>query len=147
MSMKATTAFGIPLLALALSCSSVFTPQGCKVDGDCPSNNLCVTATTGSYCAAATEAPLRIGMSAPASGPNQELGIEMRRGILMAFDETNAAGGVHGRKLELEFRDDSYQPDLAEASTRELLDVQTEAGQAARCPTTTTPVVAGQQPV
>src|SRR5690349_24815543 len=136
MSMKATTAFGIPLLALALSCSSVFTPQGCKADGDCPSGNLCVTATEGSFCASASEAPLRLGMSAPASGPSQELGIEMRKGILLAFDAQNDDGGVRGRKLVLEFRDDSYVPELAEAEARELLDVLPEPGTPARCPTT-----------
>ena len=47
----------------------------------------------------------------------------MRRGVLLAFDAQNAKGGVRGRKLVLEFRDDSYVPELAEASTRELLDV------------------------
>jgi ABC-type branched-subunit amino acid transport system substrate-binding protein len=85
-------------------------------------------------------------MSAPISGPSQDLGIEMRKGVMLAFDEQNAQGGVRGRPLELDFRDDQYQPDSAEAAALDLLNV-TESSQPARCPTTTAPVVAGSQPI
>jgi hypothetical protein len=46
----------------------------------------------------------------------------------------------------LDFRDDQYQPGSAEAAARELLDV-TSSPLAAKCPTTTTSVVAGDPPV
>jgi hypothetical protein len=85
-------------------------------------------------------------MSAPISGPSQDLGTEMKRGVSLAFDAQNAAGGVRGRRIELDFRDDQYQPQSAEAAARDLLDV-TPASTPARCPTTTTPVVAGNTPV
>ncbi len=62
------------------------------------------------------------GQSAAFSGPAQELGIGMRRGILAAFKEANDAGGVHGRTLKLVWRDDSYEPEAAVANTIELIE-------------------------
>ena len=62
------------------------------------------------------------GQSAAFSGPAQELGINMRKGIRAAFQEANAAGGVHGRMLELSSRDDAYEPEAAIANTAGLID-------------------------
>ena len=39
-------------------------------------------------------------------GPAAQLGIGMRHGLLAAFAEANRNGGVHGRQLMLESRDD-----------------------------------------
>jgi len=60
-----------------------------------------------------TEERIVFGQSAALSGPAEELGINMRLGILAAFDEVNAAGGVHGRVLELRSLDDAYEPEDA----------------------------------
>ena len=62
------------------------------------------------------------GQSAAFSGPAQELGLNMRLGIQAAFHEVNQNGGVHGRELKLEFRDDSYEPEAAIANTRNLIE-------------------------
>jgi len=137
-------------VAVLPSCSSAFHSRTCHVDDECSSGLVCVsgsgaTANEGA-CVAAASAPLRIGMSAPVTGPSQDLGIEMKKGILLAFDEHNRAGGVRGRPIELEFRDDEYRPASAEAAARELLDVSVGKNPA-QCPTTTTAVVAGEQPV
>jgi ABC-type branched-subunit amino acid transport system substrate-binding protein len=137
---------GIFALALVPSCSTTFHAKACSSDAECGPNLVCERAAAQGSCIAAADSPLRIGMSAPITGPSQELGIEMRKGILLAFDGQNAAGGVHGRKIELDFRDDQYQPDSAEAAARDLLDVATKAT-SPRCPTTATPVVAGDPPV
>jgi len=61
------------------------------------------------------------GQSAALSGPAAELGIEMRRGIMAAFGEVNAAGGIAGRRIELVSRDDSYEPEAAVANTAALI--------------------------
>lgn len=127
------------------SCSSAFVPRSCASDGDCGSA-VCEQRDGRSVCVDPASASLHIGMSAPISGPSQSLGTEMKRGVSLAFDEQNAAGGIRGRKLVLDFRDDQYQPDLAEASARSLVDVQTTKDPP-RCPTTTTPAVAGQLPI
>jgi len=47
----------------------------------------------------------------------------MREGILAAFHEVNAAGGVKGRRLELVSRNDGYEPDKAIENTNQLLKV------------------------
>src|SRR3954469_12660437 len=133
----------LPLLA---GCSSAFTARSCAVDDDCGDGLVCAQQAASTVCLAAADAPLHIGMSAPVSGPNQALGTDMKLGILLAFDEQNAAGGVRGRKLVLDFRDDAYQPALAEENARDLIEVKPRTG-AVKCPTTTTPAVAGQDPI
>ena len=65
---------------------------------------------------------IRFGQSAALSGPAQELGSNMRLGILAAFHEANQAGGVHGRQLELSSLDDSYEPEAAIANTMQLIE-------------------------
>ena len=62
------------------------------------------------------------GQAAPLDGPAKALGQDMRAGILAAFAEANAAGGVGGRRLELVSRDDGYEPGRAAAATRSLID-------------------------
>jgi branched-chain amino acid transport system substrate-binding protein len=62
------------------------------------------------------------GQSAPLKGPAAALGLGMRDGILAAFNEANAAGGVHGRKLDLISYNDGYEPELAIANTKRLID-------------------------
>jgi branched-chain amino acid transport system substrate-binding protein len=62
------------------------------------------------------------GMSAAFDGPAAALGLGMREGILAAFNEVNATGGVNGRKLELVSYDDGYEPEKAIANTKRLID-------------------------
>src|SRR5260221_1453996 len=61
------------------------------------------------------------GQSAALGGPAANLGTEMRRGILAAFEEANRAGGVGGRPLELRAYDDRYEPELPVANTPKLI--------------------------
>lgn len=136
----------VVVLAVTASCSSEFDPQPCAVDKDCGSGLVCELRDQAPVCVHAEDAPLVIGQSAPVSGTNQALGTGMKLGIELAFKEKNEAGGVRGRQLVLEFRDDAYQPDLAEAAARSLVDVQPMEA-APRCPTTSTPAVAGQTPI
>lgn len=69
-----------------------------------------------------TQERILFGQSAALSGPAKELGRNMRLGILAAFDEVNAAGGVHGRSLELQSLDDAYEPEDAIVMTRHLIE-------------------------
>src|SRR6266581_1970423 len=62
------------------------------------------------------------GQVAALAGPSSALGQGMRQGILAAFAEINARGGVHGRKLELISRDDGYDPDRSVVQTTELIE-------------------------
>jgi branched-chain amino acid transport system substrate-binding protein len=133
--------------ASVISCSPTFHAKACKTDEDCGASLVCGQQNGAAACVSGADDPLRIGMSAPVTGPSQELGTEMKKGITLAFDAQNAAGGIRGRQIELDFRDDQYQPASAEAAARDLLDVIAPASSSARCPTTTESVVAGDTPV
>ena len=141
----------LPFATLALAvaplaaCSTDFSPKACTLDSECGDGLVCVRTGDAGVCADAASSPLVFGMSAAASGPSQDLGTEMKRGVSLAFDAQNAAGGIRGRPLVLDFRDDEYRPDLAEQNAKGLLNVQVGAT-APRCPTTTEPPVAGQEP-
>ncbi|AMA56594.1 ABC transporter substrate-binding protein [Bradyrhizobium sp. CCGE-LA001] len=62
------------------------------------------------------------GQAAALEGPSSALGQRMRQGIVAAFTEINAKGGVHGRKLQLISRDDGYDPDRSVAQTLQLIE-------------------------
>ncbi len=84
------------------------------------------------------------GQSAAFKGPAAALGLGMRQGILAAFEEANAAGGVNGRKLELVSYNDDYEPNKAIENTKRLIqedkvfaligEVGTPTSKAARIP-------------
>lgn len=66
---------------------------------------------------------LKLGMSAAFSGPSQHLGKAMYSGIRQRLDEENCNPFWRNQKIafSLVARDDSYQPDIAAATTRELI--------------------------
>lgn len=65
---------------------------------------------------------ITFGQVAALDGPASALGQEMRTGLLAAFAEANAKGGVKGRKLELVSRDDGYEPTNSIAAIKQLID-------------------------
>ena len=60
--------------------------------------------------------------TAPIEGATAKLGIGMRDGILAAFKEINDKGGVHHRKLELDTRNDNYEPEEAVINAQTFID-------------------------
>ena len=86
-----------------------------------------LAALAASTCAAhAAQRPaageIVLGQSAPLSGPFAALGAHYRNGALLAFDEANRAGGVHGRSLRMLTLDDAYDASRAAANAHALLD-------------------------
>jgi ABC-type branched-subunit amino acid transport system substrate-binding protein len=63
-----------------------------------------------------------IGQSAPLTGSNAELGKDIRDGALAYFRKVNAAGGVHGKTLELETIDDHNDRKTAGANAVRLVE-------------------------
>ena len=68
-------------------------------------------------------APIRVGFSGCMSGRLSDLGIAGRNGVTLAVEELNAAGGLHGRMVELLTRDNHQDPGTAVRSDRELIDL------------------------
>jgi ABC-type branched-subunit amino acid transport system substrate-binding protein len=62
------------------------------------------------------------GQAAVFEGPASALGLGMRAGLQAAFDEQNAKGGIHGRKLKLVGVDDGYEPDKSIAAVKKLIE-------------------------
>ncbi len=65
---------------------------------------------------------IRFGIVAPFSGATKELGLQMKLGIEVAFNEANARGGVNGRMLTLVAADDGYEPARTADAMKELLE-------------------------
>lgn len=62
-----------------------------------------------------------LGQSCALTGPAAQLGIELRAGAKLYFDTVNAAGGVHGQRIEVQSLDDGYEPDRCVANTNRLI--------------------------
>ena len=60
-----------------------------------------------------------LGMRTDLSGPAATYGVSSSNAVKMRFDEVNAAGGVHGRKIRLVVEDTQYQvPRAVQAGTK-----------------------------
>lgn len=110
-------------IAAALACTTTPSPSDAT-----PANSAADPAFAETEQAGGTDAAgvsddwVLFGQSAAFTGPAAELGNGMRTGILAAFNEANAEGGVHGRELRLESLNDSYEADFAFSNTRDLID-------------------------
>ncbi len=65
---------------------------------------------------------IRLGISAPLSGPSKDLGQQMKLGIEAAFRAENDDGGVDGRMLRLVAADDGYEPARTTETMRQLYE-------------------------
>jgi branched-chain amino acid transport system substrate-binding protein len=65
--------------------------------------------------------PIKIGLVTALSGQSARAGEAITRGLQVAIDELNAAGGVLGRKFELLRRDDEATPAKGVIAARELV--------------------------
>jgi branched-chain amino acid transport system substrate-binding protein len=83
---------------------------------------LCAVAVPAQAENGVTADTIIVGQVAALSGPAAALGSGMRTGILAAFEGANAKGGVHGRKISLLSRDDSYEPADSEAQTKRMIE-------------------------
>jgi branched-chain amino acid transport system substrate-binding protein len=58
----------------------------------------------------AANAQVKFGVEGPITGPNAAFGAQLKNGAQQAVDDINAAGGVNGQKLSVEFGDDVSDP-------------------------------------
>ena len=64
---------------------------------------------------------IRIGTHLDLSGPITFWGVPQRNGHIMAVEEINADGGVHGRKISLLVEDNGYDPKRGVLATQKLI--------------------------
>jgi branched-chain amino acid transport system substrate-binding protein len=79
-----------------------------------------VLATTIAKPAIAAKDPIPVGYLPALTGPSSSTGIGINRGIQLAVQEINAAGGIDGRPLELITRDTQSDPTKAVNGAAEL---------------------------
>src|SRR3979409_1224628 len=70
--------------------------------------------------AIAAKEPIMIGYLPALTGPSSSTGVGINRGIQLAVQEINAAGGIDGRQLELITRDTQSDPTKAVNGAAEL---------------------------
>src|SRR5947199_2119418 len=68
-----------------------------------------------------TRSEIRIGTFGALTGPGYLYGKLVMNGVEAVFDEANAAGGIHGRKLELVREDDRCDPASAIGAVKKLI--------------------------
>jgi branched-chain amino acid transport system substrate-binding protein len=68
--------------------------------------------------------PIKIGFPLPLTGTFAAIAADMQKGAQLAMEEINAKGGVMGRKLEVQFRDDELKPAVGAQRTKELIENQ-----------------------
>lgn len=77
-------------------------------------------AATG--CSKAKSDEIVVGAFLSLSGSDSAFGIDTRKGIELAIDEVNAAGGVKGKKLKVLYEDDKSTPLEASNKVQQLID-------------------------
>ncbi|HEY3677873.1 MAG TPA: ABC transporter substrate-binding protein [Bradyrhizobium sp.] len=70
--------------------------------------------------AIAAKEPIRMGYLPALTGPSSSTGIGINRGVQLAVEEINAAGGIDGRQIELITRDTQSEPTKAVNGAAEL---------------------------
>jgi branched-chain amino acid transport system substrate-binding protein len=78
-------------------------------------------ASTVAKPAIAAKEPILIGYLPALTGPSSSTGIGINRGIQLAVQEINAAGGIDGRQIELIVRDTQSEPTKAVNGAAELI--------------------------
>ena len=68
------------------------------------------------------EKVLKIGGIGPLTGDYANYGVSVNQGAKLAVEEINAAGGVNGMKIDLNFQDSQGDPDSAVNASGKLID-------------------------
>lgn len=65
--------------------------------------------------------PIKVGFVGGLTGRHSDLGTAGRNGVILAVEEVNEAGGIHGRPVELITKDDKQDPETAVKVDKELI--------------------------
>lgn len=82
---------------------------------------LAVAAPTADAADGVEPGLVRLGMVNAQTGPASALGQGMLAGAQAVFNEVNARGGVHGRKIVLRVADDAYEPEQTLVQTMAMV--------------------------
>lgn len=97
------------VIAVAMSAALLMVPA-CSANTD-----------TGGSSGGSQGGAIKVGTLLSVTGPAANLGDKMRKGLQLAIDEINGAGGIDGRKIDWTFYDPAGDTSKAAAQTRKLL--------------------------
>ncbi|MBV9451424.1 MAG: ABC transporter substrate-binding protein [Streptosporangiaceae bacterium] len=100
----------LPAAAIALLAAACGTPGGSS-GGSSGAGSGSTTAASG---------PIKIAVVDAQSGSNSDLGQFEWRGVKLAVDQANAAGGIDGRKIQLNLFDDQGDPTVGTELARKI---------------------------
>ncbi|MQA87618.1 MAG: ABC transporter substrate-binding protein [Streptosporangiales bacterium] len=75
----------------------------------------------------AEEGPIKLGLITSLTGNYAPLGTNDDKGVKLAVDQINQAGGINGRKLEVIVKNDQTSPDQAAIAFNDLLGQEVDA--------------------
>ncbi len=73
------------------------------------------------------DSTIKLGFIGGLSGEVADLGVSGRNGVMLAIEQRNVAGGIHGRSVELIVRDDGQDPKVAKSIMEDLLRLKVAA--------------------
>ncbi len=79
-------------------------------------------AAASAQTAGVTDTEIRIGTIQDLSGPIVQLSKQTIAGLQMRIEETNAAGGVNGRRIKLSIEDHGYDPKKSVLAAQKLIE-------------------------
>src|SRR5512136_1056425 len=69
----------------------------------------------------------RFGIPLPLTGTNAKFGEIEKNSYIIAMEEINAAGGIKGKKVVLEFEDSQGKPEISRAIAEKIIDVKKQS--------------------
>lgn len=81
-----------------------------------------LTVVVSSGCGKSNDQEIPVGAFLSLSGADSTFGTDTREGIELAVEETNAAGGIKGKKVKVIYEDDKSTTNEASQKVRQLID-------------------------
>jgi branched-chain amino acid transport system substrate-binding protein len=89
----------------------------------CSAPGASSTAGSGSTGSGSSDAPIKIAVVDAQSGSDSDLGQFEWRGVSLAVNQANAAGGINGRKIDLTLYDDQGDPTVGTELAKKIASV------------------------
>ena len=77
--------------------------------------------------ACGAQEPISVGFAGVLTGPQADLGVAGRDGVILAVEQINEQGGINGRPIELIIKDDQGDPETARKVDAELAEAGVSA--------------------
>ncbi len=110
------------IAAVSLAAAMTLGFAGCNGNGDSDSSGNSSGGAGNSGDVGGTSGTLVIGGIGPVTGGAAQYGVAVKNGAQLAVDEINAAGGVNGITLKLEFSDDEHDAEKSVNAYNSLKD-------------------------